>query len=159
MSNIFNRMLALREERLRNPHGTSIRMAIQAARINGSTDEYIRDVVLTPMAQTIPAGTYLLVEQDYDLEDDNSSLFAGLEKEGWAYPIPLWTELLAAFEDMVEEQETHRGLPPMWYKVRAIRETKLSKALTAIMPEGWTVNRVEYVEHPDEQRGFYITVA
>jgi hypothetical protein len=134
-------------------------MAIQAARINGQTDEYIKENVLAPMVGTIPAGTYLLVEQDYDMEDDNQSLLEGLEKEGWAYPVSLWTKLLAAFEEMVEEQETHRGLPPKWYKVRAIRETELSKALQEIMPDGWTVNRKEYVEHPDEQRGFYITVA
>ena len=158
MSNIFNRMIALSEARKRNPIGTSIRMAIQAARINGQTDEYIREMVLTPMVSLVPAGTYLLVEQDYDSEDDNQSLLQGLEKEGWAYSILLWTKLLAAFEEMVEEQETHRGLPPKWYKVRAIRETELSKALKAIMPDGWTVTRREFVEHPDEQRGFYITV-
>lgn len=159
MSNIFNRMLALSEARKRNPIGTSIRMAIQAARINGQTDEYIRSTVLAPMVALVPAGTYLLVEQDYDMKDDNQSLLKGLEKEGWAYPVSLWAELLVAFEDMVEEQETHRGLPPKWYKVRAIRETGLSKALKAIMPDGWTVTRREFVEHPDEQRGFYITVA
>jgi hypothetical protein len=157
MSNIFNRMLALREERLRNPHGTSIRMAIQAARINGQTDEYIRDMVLTPMVGTIPAGTYLLVEQDYDIEDDNRSLLEGLEKEGWAYSIPLWTELLDAFHQWQDEQEVYRGLTEGFYKIRSIRETGLSKALKAIMPEGWEINRREYVE-PDEKRGFYITV-
>jgi hypothetical protein len=157
MSNIFNRMLALREARLRNPHGTSIRMAIQAARINGQSDEYIRDVVLTPMAQTIPAGTYLLVEQDYDMEDDNQSLLEGLEKEGWAYPTPLWTDLLNAFHQWQEEQELYRGLTEGFEKVRAIRQTGLSKSLKAIMPEGWECIRREYVE-PDEARGFYITV-
>jgi hypothetical protein len=157
MSNIFNRMIALREERLRNPHGTAIRMAIQAARINGQSDEYIRNVVLTPMAQTIPAGTYLLVEQDYDSEDDNESLLKGLEKEGWAYPISLWTGLLDAFHQWQEEQEVYRGLTEGWEKIRAIRQTGLSKALKAIMPEGWEVNRREYVE-PDEERGFYVTV-
>jgi hypothetical protein len=133
-------------------------MAIQAARINGQSDQYIKEEVLAPMVGTIPAGTYLLVEQDYDSEDDNRSLLEGLEKEGWAYSIPLWTKLLAAFEEMVEEQETHRGLPPKWYKVRAIRETELSKALRAIMPSGWEIHRREYVG-PDEARGFYITVA
>ena len=80
MSNIFNRMLALREERLRNPHGTAIRMAIQAARINGQTDEYIKENVLAPMVGTIPAGTYLLVEQDYDSEDA-ADLVAGFMTE------------------------------------------------------------------------------
>jgi hypothetical protein len=157
MSNIFNRMLALREERLRNPHGTAIRMAIQAARINGQTDEYIKENVLAPMVGTIPAGTYLLVEQDYDSEDDNRSLFEGLEKEGWAYSIPLWTELLDAFHQWQDEQEVYRGLTEGFYKIRSIRETGLSKALKAIMPEGWEINRREYVE-PDEKRGFYITV-
>jgi hypothetical protein len=157
MSNIFNRMIALREERLRNPHGTAIRMAIQAARINGQSDEYIRNVVLTPMAQTIPAGTYLLVEQDYDSEDDNESLLQGLEKEGWAYPIPLWTDLLNAFHQWQDEQEMYRGLTEGFEKVRAIRQTGLSKALKELMPEGWEVHRREYVE-PDEARGFYITV-
>jgi len=157
MSNIFNRMIALSEARKRNPIGTSIRMAIQAARINGQTDEYIREVVLTPMVSLVPAGTYLLVPQDYDAEDDNQLLLEGLEKEGWSYPVSLWTKLLAAFEEMVEEQETHRGLPPKWYVVRAIRETELSKALKAIMPEGWECHRREFVG-PDEARGFYVTV-
>lgn len=157
MSNIFDRMMALREERLRNPHGTSIRMAIQAARINGQTDEYIKDMVLTPMVGTIPAGTYLLVEQDYDSEDDNESLLKGLEKEGWAYPIPLWTDLLDAFHQWQDEQEVYRGLTEGFYKIRSIRQTGLSKALKAIMPEGWEVNRRELVG-PDEARGFYITV-
>jgi hypothetical protein len=157
MSNIFNRMLALREERLRNPHGTSIRMAIQAARINGQSDQYIKDMVLTPMVGTIPAGTYLLVEQDYDSEDDNESLFKGLEKEGWAYPIPLWKDLLKAFHQWQDEQEVYRGLTEGFYKIREVRETGLTKALKAIMPEGWECHRREYVG-PDEARGFYITV-
>ena len=146
MSNIFNRMIALSEARKRNPHGTAIRMAIQAARINGQTDEYIRDMVLAPMVGTIPAGTYLLVEQDYDSEDDNESLLKGLEKEGWAYPVELWGDLPGAFHQWQFE------------KIRAIRQTGLSKALKAIMPEGWECRRREYVE-PDEERGFYITVA
>lgn len=156
--NIFDRMMALREERLRNPHGTAIRMAIQAARINGQSDQYIKENVLAPMVPTIPAGTYLLVEQDYDSEDDNDSLLQGLEKEGWAYPIPLWTDLLNAFHQWQDEQEVYRGLTEGFYKIRAVRQTGLSKALKAIMPEGWEVNRREYVE-PDEERGFYITVA
>lgn len=157
MSNIFDRMMALREERIRNPHGTAIRMAIQAARINGQTDEYIRDMVLAPMVGTIPAGTYLLVPQDYDAEDDNESLLKGLEKEGWAYPISLWTDLLNAFHQWQDEQEVYRGLTEGFYKIREVRQTGLSKALKAIMPEGWEINRREYVE-PDEQRGFYVTV-
>jgi hypothetical protein len=151
-------MMALREERLRNPHGTAIRMAIQAARINGQSDQYIKEEVLAPMVGTIPAGTYLLVEQDYDSEDDNDSLLQGLEKEGWAYPIPLWTDLLDAFHQWQDEQEMYRGLTEGFDKIRAVRQTGLSKALKAIMPEGWEVNRREYVE-PDEARGFYITVA
>ena len=155
--NIFDRMMALREERLRNPHGTAIRMAIQAARLHDHTDQYIKENVLTPMVGTVPAGTYLLVEQDYDSEDDNRSLLQGLEKESWAYPVSLWEELMGAFYLYVEEQETHRGLPPAWYKVREIRETYLSKALKAIMPEGWECRRREYVG-PDEARGYYITV-
>jgi len=157
MSNIFNRMLALREERLRNPHGTAIRMAIQAARINGQSDQYIKENVLAPMVGTIPAGTYLLVEQDYDSEDDNESLLKGLEKEGWAYSVELWGELLDAFHQWQEEQELYRGLTEGFEKVRAIRQTGLSKALKAIMPEGWECHRREYVGH-DESRGFYITV-
>lgn len=156
--NIFDRMMALREERLRNPHGTAIRMAIQAARINGQTDEYIRDMVLAPMVGTIPAGTYLLVEQDYDSEDDNDSLLQGLEKEGWAYSIPLWKDLLNAFHQWQDEQEVYRGLTEGFYKIREVRQTGLSKVLKAIMPEGWECHRREYVE-PDETRGFYITVA
>lgn len=156
--NIFDRMMALREERLRNPHGTSIRMAIQAARINGQSDQYIKENVLAPMVPSIPAGTYLLVPQDYDVEDDNESLLKGLEQEGWAYSVELWGELLDAFHQWQEEQELYRGLTEGFYKIRSIRQTGLSKALKAIMPEGWECRRREYVE-PDETRGFYITVA
>ena len=155
--NIFDRMMALREERLRNPHGTAIRMAIQAARLHDHTDQYIKENVLTPMVGTVPAGTYLLVEQDYDSEDDNDSLLQGLEKEGWAYSIPLWKDLLNAFHQWQDEQEVYRGLTEGFYKIREVRQTGLSKVLKAIMPEGWEVNRREYVG-PDEARGFYITV-
>jgi hypothetical protein len=105
-----------------------------------------------------PAGVVILFTYNYDDEDDDAGFTQQLANQAWVYPVDLWNEVLEVREELWDEREQFRGLTQAFYKLRAIRETKLLNYYRDLMPTGWTVDRGPIPDDPYERHGFYITV-
>ena len=105
-----------------------------------------------------PAGVIILFTYNYDEEDDDSAVSRQLANQAWAYPQDLWDEVVEVREELVKEREQFRGLTQAFWKLRAIRETKLLNYYRDLMPKGWSCDRGPIPNDPYERHGFYITV-
>jgi hypothetical protein len=106
-----------------------------------------------------PSGVVILFTYDYDNEDEDAGFTQQLANQCWAYPQDLWNEVLELREELWDEREQFRGLTQAFWKLRAVRETKLLNYYRDLMPKGWTVDRGLIPGDDYQRHGFYITVS
>ena len=132
---------------------------IHDSRMKQETKSFLKKKLATYAELNLfPAGVVILFTYNYDDEDDDAGFTQQLANQAWVYPVDLWNEVLEVREELWDEREQFRGLTQAFYKLRAIRETKLLNYYRDLMPKGWTVDRGPIPDDPYERHGFYITV-
>lgn len=132
---------------------------IHDSRMKQETKAFLKKKLATyAELKLFPAEVIVLFTYDYDEEDTDRGFTQQLANQCWAYPVDLWNEILELREELWDEREQFRGLTQAFYKLRAVRETKLLNYYRDLMPKGWTVDRGPIPDDPYERHGFYITV-
>jgi hypothetical protein len=130
------------------------------SRMKQENKEFLKKKLATyAELKLIPSGIHVIFTFNYDLEDNDGGFTQQLANQCWAYPQELWDEVVELREELWDEREQFRGLTQAFWKLRAIRETKLLNHFKWLMPEGWEVKRGAIPGDDYERDGFYVVVS